>query len=102
MTIPVLFPFCSNKLSDCDIDAALALQDTLIDAIEHPFITRWLDLVSDYISKCRRTKVAVAMSLSNLNLSSSSFNNSIAGDMSMHNESVCLKHLASPNKLIAS
>lgn len=90
-------------MSDCDIDAALALQDTPIDAIEHPFITRWLDLVSDHISKCRRTKVAVAMSLSNLNLSSLSFNNSIAGDLSMHNESVYLKNIASPaSKLIAS
>lgn len=81
----------------------MALQETPIDSLEYPFITRWLDLVSEHISKCRRTKVAVAMSLSNLNLSSYSLNNSIAGDLSMHNESVYLKHIASPaSKLIAS
>lgn len=103
------FPFnqFSNKISDCDIDVALALQDALIDPFDYPYIMKWLDFVSNHIRESKKTKVIVALSIPNLNrslnLSSLSFNSSI-GDTSINNttgkESVYLKYITSPGKLI--
>ena len=94
-----LFKKNRNKISDLDIDAALALQDTPIDGFEFPFIIKWLDLISNHIRESKKTKVTVALSIPNLNLSSLSFN-SIGGDTSIQNESVMLKYITSPQKLI--
>lgn len=94
-----------GTISDLDIDAALALQDTPIDAFDYPRISKWLDAVSNYIRENKKLKVAVALCIPNHNLSSLSFN-STGGDVSindsfMFKNRVPLKDITSPYKLIA-
>lgn len=96
-----LYVLNRDKISDLDIDVALALQDTPIDSIEFPHITEWLDRIFNEIRESKQTKVTVALSIPNLNNISSISFSSIGGDVSMQqNESIMLKHLASPQKLL--